>query len=166
MAHQQNINVENILSSFSPETKSALENHFKGSFLATMTSAIGMSAPKAAVAAVEEVQAPAKRGPGRPPKAAVVVPTKKGPGRPAGSKNKKGKKAAAKSEPTARATGKNGLTASETIRRYDAKHADAAVADVVAYCAKQNLEVAPALVYNVRANLKKAAAKSKKTTKK
>ena len=201
MNTSKNINAAAILDTLSPASVSALEAHFRADILSTLTATLG--SPTAIAAAIDSDDvAPVKRGPGRPrknPEVTVEAPAKRGPGRPAGSKNKvagkRGRPAGsknkpkadlgpsgrakaakvAKAEPTPRAKAKDGRTASQVCRdfdaKYTAKHGDEApAAEVVAACAKLGLEIAPSLVYNVRQNVKKAAAAaaaaSKKATKK
>jgi len=196
MNTSKNINAAAVLETLSPASVTALEAHFRSEILSALTATLG--SPTAIAASIDSDDvAPVKRGPGRPrknPEVTVEAPAKRGPGRPAGSKNKakrgpgrpagsknkpkadlgpSGRAKAAKAEPTPRAKAKDGRTASQVCRDFDAKYtakhgADAPAAEVVAHCAKHGLEIAPSLVYNVRQNVKKAAeaAKASKKAKK
>lgn len=86
----------------------------------------------------------------------VAAPVKRGPGRP-----RKTEESAEKKERKPRATTKDGRTASQVVRDFDEKYFEkhgelSPAADVIAACEKLGLTVAPALVYNVRQNVKKA----------
>lgn len=87
----------------------------------------------------------------------VAAPVKRGPGRP----RKTTEESAEKKERKPRATTKDGRTASQVVRDFDEKYFEkhgelSPAADVIAACEKLGLTVAPALVYNVRQNVKKA----------
>ena len=127
------------------------------------------------------VEAPAKKTVVKKPakKTDDSEAPKRGRGRPLMSEAEKAAKKAEKAkavtvkasskEATAsrRALSKDGRTASQVIRDFDEKYEEVQpAADVVAHCAKLGLEVAPALVYNVRQNVKKAAAAAEAEAKK
>lgn len=186
MNTSNNINAATVLNSLSSESVIALENHYRSQILSTLTATLG--APTGSPAIVDDnkvvVEAPAKRGrpAGSKNKKAdeAEAPVKRGPGRPAGSKNKekaevgpsgRAKAAKAAAGPTPRAKAKDGRSASQVVRdfdeKYNAKHEEEAQASlVVAHCEKLGLEIAPSLVYNVRQNVKKAAAEAAKASKK
>jgi hypothetical protein len=113
MNTSKTISAAAVLDSLSPKSVKALEEHFRGQILSTLTATLGSPVVATAVEADDDVAAPAKRGPGRPAgsknkaKAEVEAPAKRGPGRPAGSKNKAKAEAPAKRGPGRPAGSKN-----------------------------------------------------------
>lgn len=134
-------NATAILSTLSHSAQNTLRQYFVAQLIDSLTSTIDTKKPRAvATPAAAAVEAPApKRSPGRP------RTVKEDTAQPV---------TVSKRERTA-----NGQTASQVIREYDAAHPGVTAAEVVSHCRSVGLlKVVPALVYNVRQNLKKAEA--------
>ena len=118
---------EVILSALSPEARSVIEQHYEGKVRSAIAQQISGALPVVA--------------------APVAKPT---------VRNTSGntKKVPADVVTRGRQHTADGRTTSQWIRDFDSKNPNTPAADVVAAAAKEGLNIAPALVYNVRQNVR------------